>query len=89
LLGRSSWPIRHKTDFFSGRSLPFVFDNFTLVGAVDVDTSTGDRLVNSPDSREISYADPLYAASMITRSATGDHAAPTPAQGKMSAVGQS
>ena len=36
-----------------GRSLPFVFDSFTLVGAVDFDSSEGDRLVISPDSREV------------------------------------
>jgi hypothetical protein len=49
-----------KPDFFSGRSLPFVLDSFTLVGAVDVDTSTGDRLVISPGSRAVRDAYPLY-----------------------------
>jgi murein DD-endopeptidase MepM/ murein hydrolase activator NlpD len=49
-----------KPDFFSGRSLPFVLDSFTLVGAVDLDTSTGDRLVISPGSRAVRDAYPLY-----------------------------
>ena len=49
-----------KPDFFAGRSLPFVFDSFTLVGAVDFDTSEGDRVVILPDSREVRLAYPLY-----------------------------
>ena len=49
-----------KPDFFAGRSLPFVFDSFTLVGAVDFDTSEGDRVVIVPDSREVRLAYPLY-----------------------------
>ena len=34
-----------KPDPIAGRSLPFVFDSFTLVGAVDFDASKEDRLV--------------------------------------------
>jgi Peptidase family M23 len=49
-----------KPDFFAGRSLPFVFDSFTLVGAVDFDISEGDRVVIVPDSREVRLAYPLY-----------------------------
>ena len=49
-----------KPDFFAGRSLPFVFDRYTLVGAVDFDTSEGDRVVIVPDSREVRLAYPLY-----------------------------
>jgi hypothetical protein len=49
-----------KPDFFAGRSLPFVFDSFTLVGAIDFDTSEGDRVVIVPDSREVRSAYPLY-----------------------------
>ena len=49
-----------KPDFFAGRSLPFVFDSFTLVGAVNFDTSEGDRVVIVPDSREVRLAYPLY-----------------------------
>jgi hypothetical protein len=49
-----------KPDFFAGRSLPFVFESFTLVGAVDLDASEGDRLVIRPDARQVRSAYPLY-----------------------------
>jgi hypothetical protein len=49
-----------KPDPIAGRSLPFVFDNFTLAGAVDLDASTGDRLVIRPDARQVRSAYPLY-----------------------------
>jgi murein DD-endopeptidase MepM/ murein hydrolase activator NlpD len=44
----------------AGRSLPFVFDSFTLDGAVDFDASKGDRLVIRPDARLVRSAYPLY-----------------------------
>ena len=43
----------NKPDPIAGRSLPFVFDSFTLDGAVDFDTSKGDRLVIRPDARQV------------------------------------
>jgi murein DD-endopeptidase MepM/ murein hydrolase activator NlpD len=49
-----------KPDPFAGRSLPFVFDSFTLDGAVDFDTSEGDRLVIRPNARQVRSAYPLY-----------------------------
>jgi hypothetical protein len=49
-----------KPDAIAGRSLPFVFDSFTLVGAIDFDASKGDRLVILPDSRQVRSAYPLY-----------------------------
>jgi hypothetical protein len=52
--------ISDKPDFIAGRSLPFVFDRFTTVGAVDLDVSEGDRLVILPHAREIRSAYPLY-----------------------------
>ena len=52
--------ISDKPDFFAGRSLPFVFDNFTAVGAVDLGVSEGDRPVILPHSREVRSAYPLY-----------------------------
>ena len=63
--GPSSGPHLHfglsdRPDFWGGRSLPFVFDRFTLVGAVDFDTSEGDRLVIVPDPRPVRSAYPLY-----------------------------
>ena len=63
--GPSTGPHLHfglsdKPDFFAGRSLPFVFDSFTSVGAIDFDTSKADRLVILPDSRQVRSAYPLY-----------------------------
>jgi murein DD-endopeptidase MepM/ murein hydrolase activator NlpD len=63
--GPSNGPHLHfgladKPDFFTGRSLPFVFDNFTLVGTVDMDASEADRLLISPASRPVRSAYPLY-----------------------------
>ena len=49
-----------KPDLFAGRSLPFVFDSFTLAGAVDFDTSKADRIVIVPDARQVRLAYPLY-----------------------------
>jgi Peptidase family M23 len=50
----------NKPDAIAGRSLPFVFGSFTLVGAIDFDASKGDRLVIVPDSRQVRFAYPLY-----------------------------
>ena len=49
-----------KPDPVAGRSVPFVFDSFALVGAIDFDASKGDRLVVAPDLREVRAAYPLY-----------------------------
>jgi len=51
--------ISDKPDFFAGRSLPFVFDSFTAVGAVDLDASEADRLVILPHSRQVRSSYPL------------------------------
>jgi murein DD-endopeptidase MepM/ murein hydrolase activator NlpD len=63
--GPSNGPHLHfglsdKPNFFAGRSLPFVFDSFTLAGAVDFATSEGDHVVILPDSRQVRSAYPLY-----------------------------
>jgi murein DD-endopeptidase MepM/ murein hydrolase activator NlpD len=63
--GPSNGPHLHfglsdRRDFFAGRSLPFVFDSFTYVGAVVFDASEPDRLVILPDSRHVRSAYPLY-----------------------------
>jgi Peptidase family M23 len=50
----------NQPDPLAGRSLPFVFERFTLAGAVDFEASKGDRLVIRPDSREVRLAYPLY-----------------------------
>jgi hypothetical protein len=52
--------ISDKPDFFAGRSVPFVFDSFTAVGAVDFNVSEGDRPVILPHPREVRSAYPLY-----------------------------
>ncbi len=49
-----------KPDSIAGRSLPFVFDSFALVGSIDFDSSKGDKLVIRPDSRQVRSAYPLY-----------------------------
>jgi hypothetical protein len=54
--------ISNRRDFFSGRSLPFVFDRFTVAGTVDLEKSEGDRLVISPESRQVRAAYPLYGS---------------------------
>ena len=63
--GPSTGPHLHlglldKPDPIAGRGLPFVFDSFTLVGAVDFDKSEGDRLVIAPRSRQVRSEYPLY-----------------------------
>ena len=63
--GPSTGPHLHlglldKPDPIAGRSLPLVFDSFTLVGAVDFDASKEDKLVILPDSRQVRSAYPLY-----------------------------
>jgi hypothetical protein len=52
--------LSNRPNFFAGRSLPFVFDSFTLVGTVDLETSEGERLVISPASKQVRSAYPLY-----------------------------
>jgi len=49
-----------KPDPIAGRGLPFVFDSFTLVGAVDFDKSEGDRVVIMAQSRQVRSEYPLY-----------------------------
>jgi hypothetical protein len=50
-----------KPDLSAGRSLPFVFDRFTVAGTVDL-TSEGSHLVISPSSRQVRSAYPLYGS---------------------------
>jgi hypothetical protein len=49
-----------RPSLWAGRSLPFVFDRFTLAGTVDIDASEGDHLVIVPEAREVRSAYPLY-----------------------------
>ena len=62
--GSSSGPHLHfglldQANLFTGRSLPYVLQQFTLVGTVNFETSTGDHLVIAPESREVTRAYPL------------------------------
>jgi hypothetical protein len=50
----------NKPDGIAGRSLPFVFESFTLTGDVDFEASKEDKLVILPESREVRFAYPLY-----------------------------
>lgn len=52
--------VSDRPDFFAGRSLPFVLDRFTTVGAVDFGVSQGDHLVVLPHSEDVQRAYPLY-----------------------------
>ena len=63
--GNSSGPHLHfglldQANMFTGRSLPYVLQQFTLVGTVNFETSTGDHLVIAPESRDVTRAYPLY-----------------------------
>jgi len=51
-----------RPDIFTGRSLPFVFDRFTLAGTVDFATAEGDTVVISPESRQVRSAYPLWGS---------------------------
>jgi murein DD-endopeptidase MepM/ murein hydrolase activator NlpD len=65
--GPSSGPHLHfglldRPDIFSGRSLPFVFDRYTLAGTVDVANAEGDILPITPESRQVRKAYPLWGS---------------------------
>jgi murein DD-endopeptidase len=51
-----------KPDIFSGRSLPFVFERYTLAGTVDLANADDDALVIKPESREIKNAYPPWGS---------------------------
>jgi len=53
-----------KPDFFSGRSLPFVFERFEKVGGIDFDKSEGDHVIITPDQRGVRDAYPLNGTVM-------------------------
>ena len=50
----------NRPDVFTGRSLPFVIDSYTLAGTVDFKASQGDTLGVSPNSKQVRSAYPLY-----------------------------
>jgi len=51
-----------KPDLSAARSLPFVFDSFTVAGAVDLKTSEGSHLVIWQNSRRVRSTYPLYGS---------------------------
>ena len=50
----------NRPDIFTGRSLPFVIDSYTLAGTVDIKASQGDTLAVTPNSKQVRSAYPLY-----------------------------
>lgn len=50
----------NRPDLFTGRSLPFVIDSYTLAGAVDLKASQGDTLAVTSNSKQIRSAYPLH-----------------------------
>ena len=50
----------NRPDMFTGRSLPFVIDSYTLAGNVDIKASQGDTLVVTPISTQVHSVYPLY-----------------------------
>ena len=50
----------NRPDIFTGRSLPFVIDSYTLAGTVDIKASQRDTLAVSPNSKQGRSAYPLY-----------------------------
>lgn len=52
----------NRPDLFTGRSLPFVIDSYTLAGRVDFKASKGDTLAVTPDSKQVRSVYPLYGS---------------------------
>ena len=52
----------NRPDLFTGRSLPFVIDSYTLAGTVDFKASQGDTVAVSPNSKQVHSVYPLYGS---------------------------
>ena len=50
----------NRPDLFTGRSLPFVIDSYTLAGRADFKASQGDTVAITPESQQVRSAYPLY-----------------------------
>ncbi len=50
----------NRPDMFTGRSLPFVIDSYTLAGTVDFKASQGDTLVVISNSKQVRSVYPLH-----------------------------
>jgi hypothetical protein len=45
---------------FTGRSLPFVIDSYTLAGTVDFAAAKGDTIPVTPNSKQVRSVYPLH-----------------------------
>ncbi len=52
----------NRPDIFTGRSLPFVIDSYTLAGTVDFKASQGDTLAVTSNSKQVRSVYPLYGS---------------------------
>ena len=52
----------NRPDIFTGRSLPFVIDSYTLAGTVDFKASQGDTLAITPNSKQVRSVYPLHGS---------------------------
>jgi murein DD-endopeptidase MepM/ murein hydrolase activator NlpD len=52
----------NRPDIFTGRSLPFVIDSYTLAGTVDFKASKGDTLAVTSNSKQVRSVYPLYGS---------------------------
>jgi len=50
----------NRPDMFTGRSLPFVIDSYTLAGTVDFKASQGDTLAVISNSKQVRSVYPLH-----------------------------
>ena len=50
----------NRPDIFTGRSLPFVIDSYTLAGTVDFKTLQGDTLAVTSNSKQVRSVYPLH-----------------------------
>lgn len=65
--GPSTGPHLHfglldRPNLYTGRSLPFVLDHYTLAGTVDIANAQGDELEISPESRQVRSTYPLWGS---------------------------
>ena len=52
----------NRPDLFTGRSLPFVIDSYTLAGRADFKASQGDTVAITPESKQVRSVYPLYGS---------------------------
>jgi murein DD-endopeptidase MepM/ murein hydrolase activator NlpD len=52
----------NRPDMFTGRSLPFVIDSYTLAGSADFKASRGDTVVITPGSKRVRSVYTLYGS---------------------------